>query len=397
MTRRTQINRITIWPLKIPMKVKFSHAAHERSVADPVVVSVELADGTIGWGETLPRPYVTGETVESIRPAVEQALAPLLVPLHPTCLPEALEVIDALPTIDPNGRPISAARAGVELALLDAYCRCWPRPVTEVVGWMGMAGMGLNGSLDRVRYSGVLGAEEPRRALRSLWKMRLFGLHDFKLKVGFDGDHELVKAIIGKLEPAIRRGRVTLRVDANGGWTLDQAIERLSAWQQWPIACVEQPLPQGHEQDLVDLKRHVPTPIMHDESLVTLADAERLIELKVADFFNIRLSKNGGWLACIRLAGLARRHGVGYQLGCMVGETSILSAAGRAFLAVVPGVDFAEGSYGRFLLRDDVVERPVRFGYGGRGRAIPGPGWGIQVDEQRLRGLLVHRPAEIRL
>jgi len=395
MDQRTQINRITLWPLAIPMKRRFSHATHEREVADPVVVAVELANGVVGWGETLPRPYVTGETVESVRPAVEQALLPLLAPLHPTCLPEALEVIDALPTIDPDGRPISAARAGIEMALLDAYCRCWSRWVGDVVGWLGLAGIGVGGSLKQVRYSGVLSADEPRRVLRSLWKMRWFGLRDFKLKVGFDGDQELVAAVAGRLSGAIRRGRATLRLDANGGWTLDRAVERLSAWREWPIACIEQPLPRGHEHRLGELKRQVPTPIMHDESLTTLADAEKLIALRVADFFNIRLSKNGGWLASIRLAGLARRHGVGYQLGCMVGETSILSAAGRAFLAVVPGVEFAEGSYGGFLLRDDVVEQPVRFGYGGRGRLLPGPGWGVQVRPERLRRLVADRPIEI--
>ena len=397
MDEPTPIRRITLWPLAIPMKIRFSHAAHERQVADPVVVSVELANGQIGWGETLPRPYVTGESVGSIRPTIEQVLAPALADARPTCLPEALEIIDALPATDLDGRGMSAARAGVELALLDAYCRCWRRPVTEVIGWLGMAGIALPGSLTRIRYSGVLGGDDPSRALRSLWKMRLYGLRDFKLKVGFDGDHDLVSAVAGKLNRAIRRGRATLRLDANGAWDLDEAIGRLTAWQAWPIACVEQPLPQGREDELVELKRHVPTPLMHDESLVTTADAEALIERQVADFFNIRLSKNGGWLAAIRLAGLARRHGLGYQLGCMVGETSILSAAGRAFLSVVPGVVFAEGSYGRFLLRDDVVDRPIRFGYGGRGEPIEGFGWGVPVNEERVRRLLANRSIDIPL
>ncbi len=397
MTDRTQIRAITLWPLAIPMRIKFSHATHARQVADPVLVSVELANGVTGWGETLPRPYVTGESVASIRPAVERVFAPLLSALRPTSLPHALEAIDALPTIDGDGQRVTAARAGVELALLDAYCRCWPRPVAEVVGWVGLAGIGVANQLASVRYSGVLGGDEPGRALRSLRKMRLFGLRDFKLKVGFDGDRELVEAVAKKLAGPIQRGRATLRLDANGGWGLDEAVDRLTAWQGWPIACIEQPLATGREDELVELKRHVATPIMHDESLVSLADAEGLIERRVGDFFNIRLSKNGGWLACIRMVGLARRHGVRYQLGCMVGETSVLSAAGRSFLSVVPDVAFAEGSYGRFLLRDDVVDRPVRFGYGGRSRALPGPGWGVQVVRQRLERLVVDRPIEILL
>lgn len=397
MDDQTQIRRITLWPLAIPMKIKFSHATHERQIADPVVVSVELANGVTGWGETLPRPYVTGETIDDVRPAIEGTLAPLLASFRPNGLPAALEFIDAMPTINPNGQGISASRAGVELALLDAYGRHWSRSMTDIVGWMGLPRIGVAGSLSKTRYSGVLGGDSPKRVVRSLRKMRLFGLRDFKLKVGFDGDHELVAAVIGKLGGVIDKGRATLRLDANGGWNLDQAVRRLTAWRDWPIACIEQPLPKGDEDDLTVLKREVAVPIMHDESLVSLSDAESLIERGVADYFNIRISKNGGWMAAIRLAALARRHDVGYQLGCMVGETSILSAAGRAFLEVVPGVSFAEGSYGGFLLKDDVVDRTVRFGYGGRGRPLIGPGWGVKVKIERLERLVVDRRIEIPL
>ena len=72
-------------------------------------------------------------------------------------------------------------------------------------------------------------------------------------------------------------------------------------------------------------------------------------------------------------------------MGCMVGETSILSAAGRRFLECVPGGTFAEGSYGRFLLTGDVVGRPVQFGCGGKAQSLGGFGWGIEVREERLR------------
>src|SRR5690606_27382770 len=125
--------------------------------------------------------------------------------------------------------------------------------------------------------------------------------------------------------------------DANGAWTLDQAIARLTALPLDAIACVEQPLARVDDRHLPALKQSVPVDIMPDESLVTLEDADRLINAGAADFFNIRLSKNGGLLPALKLVHLARRHGLKYQLGCMVGETSILSAAGRRFLEVAPG------------------------------------------------------------
>jgi len=173
-------------------------------------------------------------------------------------------------------------------------------------------------------------------------------------------------------------------LDANGAWAAGQAVERLKAIGRVPICSVEQPLARGQEEQLLRLKEAVPVHIMHDESLVSMDDAERLLRMGVADAFNIRLAKNGGFLAAVRLAHFARKHHISFQLGCMVGETSILSAVGRRFLENVPGVMFAEGSYGRFLLKGDVVERPLRFGYGGRVRAMSEFGWGVEVR----RGLL---------
>jgi muconate cycloisomerase len=76
----------------------------------------------------------------------------------------------------------------------------------------------------------------------------------------------------------------------------------------------------------------------------------------------------------------------------MVGETSILSAAGWRFLELVPHVTYAEGWFGSFLLARDVVPRSLRFGYGGRGRNLAGPGLGIEVDPQRLMSLSDRNP-----
>jgi muconate cycloisomerase len=76
----------------------------------------------------------------------------------------------------------------------------------------------------------------------------------------------------------------------------------------------------------------------------------------------------------------------------MVGETSILSAAGMAFLEACPKVRFVEGAFGWLLLREDVTRRPVRFGFGGRARVRAGWGWGVEVDPAALERLSAGRP-----
>lgn len=393
----SQIRRLTLHPLAIPFRKPFAHAASVRETADPVVIAAELADNTIGYGETLPRPYVTGETVESVLRVVEDVLLGPLTELRPSNFPEALEALAALPTNTEDGTPIAAARAGVELALLDAYSRHFRRPIIEAAGWIGLPRLGPPGSLRHVRYSAIVGGDDPGRIPRVIRRMRCYGLCDFKLKVGDDRDDDRVRAAVAALGRSLRDGDTTLRLDANAAWDLPTAAVRLGRWEDLGIACIEQPLAKGDEANLPELQRRTTFPLMHDESLVTYDDAEALITNQVADWFNLRLSKNGGFLETMRIVGLARQHRVRYQLGCMVGETSILSAAGRRFLECIPDVAFAEGSYGRFLLAADVAARPVRFGYGGRPQPLTGPGWGVDVDPDRLAALAAQRPTALPL
>ena len=391
------VHRITLFPLTIPLRRKVIHAASRRGLADPVVAAVELTSGIIGYGETHARHYVTGETVDSVSEAVSGVYAPVLMDFHPTSFPEALEAIEMLPWRDAKNHLIAAARAAIELALLDAVMRAFGRDTNDIVQWMGLPGFGTPGSVRQVRFSGVLAAGELASTLRQLRLMYWAGLREFKLKVGLEGDRDRLQRVASYLERAIAKGRASLRLDVNGRWSKDEAIEWLSDAANVPIAAVEQPLPRGNEDDLLILRDLFDTPIIHDESLITIEDAHRLIDLGAADGFNIRISKCGGLIPSLRLAALARREGVRLQLGCMVGETSILSAAGLRFLEVCPGVVWAEGCFGSLLLSTDTVTRPLRFGYGGRPPRLRGRSLGVEVDPQRLQLLCEDHPIVINL
>jgi muconate cycloisomerase len=377
------------------MRQKFRHAAAERAGAEPIIVSIELADHTVGYGETHPRTYVTGESHEDVVATVRDFFVPLLVELRPACFGEAIDAAAGLPLTGPQGRVITAARAAVELALLDAYSRSFARSIESVAGWLGESWLGAPGSGATARFGGVIAGMKAQRVPWAIRKMRLLRLPHFKLKVGDDGDEQRLHAAIRTLGRSLAKGRTTLRLDANGAWTLDQAADRLRAWQKLPIACVEQPLAEGDPRAWGELAGRTTLPLMADESLVTPDDAEALIVHRGASWFNIRISKNGGLIPAMRLACLARRHKIDCQLGCMVGETGILSAAGRWFLQMVPGVRFAEGSFGRFLLSEDITRPALRFGLGGRWTPMTGHGLGVEVDPGRLRRLSDQPPIDI--
>lgn len=389
MNAPLHVRSLRIHRLAIPLRIRFEHAAAVRDTADPLVV--EVAGGApyaheVGYGETLARPYVTGETPESAREDIANLFALRLSSFRPAVLADALEFIEALP-FQVGGRIVTAARAAVELALLDLTCRVFRRRPADVVGWMGLPGFGSPGCVAAARYSGVVVGHTPGKLKAGVRLQRLYGLRDFKLKVAVSGWQERLQSAHQVLGKALAQKKVTLRVDANGGWSLAEAQAALPTLERCGVCALEQPLSDADDAELPTLGGQTRCDLIADESLLTVSDAQRLIEGRGVRVLNIRIAKNGGLMPALRIARLALGAGLQVQLGCLVGETSILSAAGLAFLEACPRVRFVEGAFGRFLLRGDVTRRPVRFGFGGHVRPRPGFGLGVAVDADALTRL----------
>jgi muconate cycloisomerase len=228
----------------------------------------------------------------------------------------------------------------------------------------------------------------PEKMAHLLHLVKMNRMRFVKLKVGTDSDLETLRLAREILGP-----EVDIRVDANSAWTPAEAIDRLQAMAPYHLSAVEQPVAKTDFDGLRRVSEAVRIPVIADESLCHEDDARRLIELKACRIFNIRLSKCGGLTAATRIRRLAEAAGILCQLGCHVGETSILSAAGRHFALTVPHLSYAEGSFSPYLLVRDVVSQPVVFNGGGLADALPGPGLGIEVLSSALDGLAVARYA----
>ncbi len=182
-----------------------------------------------------------------------------------------------------------------------------------------------------------------------------------------------------------------LRVDANEAWTPANVRDKILELKPYAITSVEQPVPHVEVAVLREVRSAVGIPVMLDESLCGMIDAERAMDGETCDLFNLRLSKCGGFIASLRLAQFARRHALGYQLGCQVGETAVLSAAGRHFAASVRDIRFLEGSYDRHLVRESLGKRDITFGWGGWAPALAGPGLGISIDDAALKRVAIRQ------
>lgn len=389
---------LTLHRLQIPMRFAFEHAAATRNVADPVI-AVATAHAPFahlnGYGETLAREYVTGETAHTVMEDLQRVFAPRLAMFSASNFAGALEAIDELP-LEFEGRILHAARCAIELALLDLAGKAFGRAAADAAGWMGLPGFGAHAAGARARFSGVV-LGKSRIKLKWLLRLQLaYGLRDFKIKVASTGWEERLRWAAEVLRPWIVRRQVTLRADANGGWTLQEAQSAMELLQHCGVSALEQPLSPEDDVDLPWLAEQTQCDLIADESLVTQADAGRLIEENKTRVFNIRLAKVGGLMPALRMARQVLSAGKDVQLGCLVGETGILSAAGLQFLQCCPRVRFVEGSFGTWLLQQDTTRPSVRFGVGGRVRGGQGGGLGVSVRPDALQRWCMERREVVR-
>jgi muconate cycloisomerase len=120
-------------------------------------------------------------------------------------------------------------------------------------------------------------------------------------------------------------------------------------------------------------------------------DAGRAAAGGWCDLFNLRLSKCGGFIPALKLAAFANQRGLGYQLGCQVGETAILSAAGRHFATSVKDIRYLEGSYDRHLVRESLGKEDITFDRGGWAPMLVGSGLGVDIDPAKVDAVTVRR------
>ncbi|MEO1995685.1 MAG: enolase C-terminal domain-like protein [Planctomycetaceae bacterium] len=384
-----RVARFDAYHVRIPLWFTVRHASHTRQDTDSLIVRCTLTDGTTGWGEGLPRSYVTGETIDSALSLFETT------DLNQQCggawqtLDQAVELARAMdlgpPPADKRDSFGNTVRSALELSLLDAAARSCSQPLSDIVFSIPET-VAIRKAADRVQYSGTITAMHPRRQWISAWLNRLWGFHQCKVKVGAAGidDRDTVRRIRGILKP-----HVEIRVDANEAWTRDEAARQIARLEPFGISTVEQPLPHSQLENMAWLRQVTNTPLMLDESLCSLDDARRAIEYGTCDRFNLRISKCGGLTNTLLLAAMAHRAGLGYQLGCQVGETGILSAAGRHIACSIDHILSLEGSFDRFLVRNALTRENLTFARAGFAPALPGPGLGVTVQDSALHKVTI--------
>jgi L-alanine-DL-glutamate epimerase-like enolase superfamily enzyme len=347
---RVVLRSLEMTPLVIPFTTRFAHASAERSETSSVVVTVTTATGVVGIGEGCPRPYVTGDTVDT---------ALRFFTAHRDSIghvgsPDALGAWTGAHRAPIDRNP--AAWCAIELAVLDALGRTAGVPLEPLVGLPPLAGA--------FQYSAVLGDMAPEAFGRLAARYHAMGLRDLKVKLSGDPARDRAKlAALPHLDGALR-----VRADANNLWRDAAEAAAYVGAIGTPLFAIEEPLaPAGRFAELARLADALAMPIIVDESVATAAAVTALPGPAARWLVNLRVSKMGGVLRSLEVVAAARAARIGVIVGAQVGETSRLTRAGLAVAhAAGAGLVAQEGAFGTLLLTHDVCDPPLMFGAGGQ-------------------------------
>jgi len=374
-----RLKRLDIFEAKFPFRISFGHALATRTSSSSVITRLESDDGVVGYGECVPRDYVTGETPQSARETLREQLGPRVLGSELVRMEDAPSLIQEAVTSFSRDGSHSAAQCALELAVLDLAGHAFGKSVATLLNQPVRA---------TVTYSGVLPFLAPPFMILGALIHKLYGVTTLKLKVGRSLEEDLRNL---RLLRSVLGPRADLRVDANCAWTPDAAIHAIRRMRRYRISAVEQPVAKDDFQGLKSVKDAVDVPIMADESLRTVENARQLADGCMVDMFNVRISKCGGMLAAREIARIAEVAGLMCQLGPHPGEGPLLIAAGRHVAGAMPNLLYCEGDIFDILRKQDVSRRRLRPGRGGVAPLLSGTGLCVDIDERKLEGYVVER------
>ncbi|MCD7895959.1 MAG: hypothetical protein LUG50_04705, partial [Planctomycetaceae bacterium] len=273
---------ITVWRGRFPFRLTFSHHLATRTEAETLLVRVAAGEGSPGYGQALPRTYLTGESMDDAEKSIRDRWWPAF---RERGLPDAAAPPPSLADIVARHADLHAAAdavrenasyAAVDIAATAAVLRS--RSVT-VPEWSG-----------RKPLVGVITGGGARKAYWLARALYWLGYRWFKVKVGRDEDAD--RRRLRAVKKAVGNG-CRLFADANASWDVGTAERRLAELARFGSDVVEEPCAAGAAAaaDWRRLERSTGVKLMADESLVTRADARRLAAAGGPSYWNVRLAK----------------------------------------------------------------------------------------------------------
>jgi L-alanine-DL-glutamate epimerase-like enolase superfamily enzyme len=363
MINKLTIQQVALYKLSIPLIEPFITSLSRDDNAENVLVRITTAEGLVGFGECSPYMPINGESQDTCF-IVGQYFARALKGKDPLEIEACVAVMDKI--IYGN----SSIKSAFDMALYDIASQYAGMPLYQFIG-------GTNNKTIITDYTVSIG--EPEKMAADALKIKGQGYPAIKVKLGKNGktDTERIKAIREAVGNAI-----PVRIDANQGWGVEEAIDTLKALSAFDIQHCEEPIPRWAFMELPRVKKESPIAIMADECCGDEHDAERLIKLNACDYMNIKLGKSGGIFKALKMARMAEKAHIHLQVGAML-ESRLAMTAFAHYALCSPAIvhfDFDTA----LMFREDPVTSGITYENNGVVKVPETVGLGATIDENRL-------------
>lgn len=360
------IQRIELFKLSVPLIEPFTTSLGTDHAAENVLVRISTGQGIVGFGECSPYMPINGESQDTCF-IVGQYFAKALIGRDPLDIAGNVELMDRI--IYGN----TSIKSAFDIALYDIAAQQAGRPLYAFLG-------GEKNKTIITDYTVSVG--EPEKMAADALKIRDQGYPAIKIKLGKGGEQDIerVRAIRAAVGPEI-----PLRIDANQGWKVNEAITTLQALGEFNIQHCEEPIARWKYLKLKKVKKNSPIPIMADECCGDEHDAERLIELEACDYFNIKIGKAGGLFKALKMVRLAEKAGIHLQVGAML-ESRIAMTAFAHFSLCSPLIEHYDFDTA-LMFKEDPVSGGILYKAGGVVEVPDTAGLGAFVSEERLSAM----------
>lgn len=359
-----KITGIEAIPYAIPYTHPLEFASGSVATADHVLVRIHTDEGVTGVADAPPRPYTYGETQTSIKNVVEEIFAPQVIGLDPFDRQKVHAVMRR--TINNQ-----VAKGTVDIALWDLAGKALGMPVHKMLG----------GWTDSMRVSHMLGFRPAQELLEEARRFgEEYGITTFKLKVGrrplaldIEACHVL-RAGLGE--------DVEIYLDANRGWTANEALQVLERTAGLGLTLLEEPCDAKEAMSRRRLVERSPIPVVGDESVPTAGDASRELLSGGCHAICIKTARSG-FTEATEILGLCTGLGVDVTMGNQI-DTQVGSLATVTFGAAHEATSRRAGELSNFLdMADDLLAEPIAIA-DGRISVREVPGVGAEIDEDKL-------------
>ena len=306
--------------ISIPLKKPFITAVRTVTSIEAVRVALHTNEETTGYGEAPAAALLTGETLPSIKEAISKYIASAIV---------NQQVDDDLShLIKKSIYGNNAAKAAVEMAWLDLQAQKRNMPLYKMLNNLTPSGKTETSCKKTLTNDLTISVNTIEEMTAAALSAINDGFLSLKIKTGSNPDKDAQQLI--ELWSNIKSSQVSLRIDANQGWSSKQAIRIIRTWEDagLPIDIIEQPVPAWDLEGLAEVQASTSHIIAADESVFSIHDALRCIKLRAAKVINLKLIKTGGLLPALEICNLCGEHGIECMVGCtMEGHFSSSAAA----------------------------------------------------------------------